>query len=94
MAASKYHFNREYSKVLKSYISIETLSIQILFFKNLYHLNSESNENFLNVEVYRGFLLDLILRVFKEQRRSFRLVFLIFRECQPRIVLSLFLTVC
>ena len=42
----------------------ETFSIQILFFKNLYHLNSKSKENFLNVEVYGGFLLTFILRVF------------------------------
>ena len=30
----------------------ETFSIQILFFKNLYHLNSKSKENFLNIEVF------------------------------------------
>ena len=67
MAASQYHFNtinREYS-VSKSYnrTSLETFSIQILFFKNLYHLNSRSKENFLNIEVYGVFLLTFILRV-------------------------------
>ena len=41
----------------------ETFSIQILFFKNLYHLNSKSKENFLNIEVYGVFLLTFILRV-------------------------------
>ena len=59
MTASQYHFNtinREYS-VLKSYsrISLETFSIQILFLKNLYNLNSKSKENFLNIEVYELF---------------------------------------
>ena len=44
-------------KVLKSYnrISVETFSIQLLFFKNLYNLNSKFKENFLNIEVYGGF---------------------------------------
>ena len=64
MAASQYHFNKGVFKVLKSYnrISLETFSIQILFFKN--HLNSKSKENFLNIEVYGIFLLTFILRVF------------------------------
>ena len=48
-------------------ISLETFSVQILFFKNLYHLNSKSKENFLNVEVYGGFLLTFFLCVFKNQ---------------------------
>ena len=50
---------------LKSYnrISLETFRIQILFFKNLYHLNSESEENFLNIEVYRVFY-ELLLCMF------------------------------
>ena len=30
----------------------KTFSIQILFFKNPYHLNSKSKENFINIEVY------------------------------------------
>ena len=66
MAASQYHFNKGVFKVLKSYnrISLETFSIQILFFKSLYHLNSKSKENFLNIEVYGIFLLTFILRVF------------------------------
>ena len=63
MTASQYHFNtinREYS-VLKSYsrISIVTFRIQILFFKNLYHLNSESKENFLRGCSYGGELTRL-----------------------------------
>ena len=45
-------------------ISLETFSIQILFFKDLYYLNSKSKENFLNIEVYGIFLLNFILRVF------------------------------
>ena len=63
MAASQYHFNKGVVKVLKSYnrISLETFSIQILFFKNLYHLKSKSKENFLNIEVYGVFLLTFIL---------------------------------
>ena len=44
-------------------ICLETFSIQILFLKNLYHLNSKSKENFLNIEVYGVFLLTFILRV-------------------------------
>ena len=68
MAASQYHFitiNRVF-KILKSYnrISLETFSIQIFFFKNLYHLNSKSKENILNIEVYGVFSLTFILRVF------------------------------
>ena len=60
MAASQYHLNTinmGVFKVLKSYnrISFETFSIQILFFKNPYHLNSKPKENFLNVEVYGVF---------------------------------------
>ena len=51
-------------------ISLETFSIQILFFKNLYHLNSESKENFLDIEVYGVFLLTFILRVFKNKGDS------------------------
>ena len=46
---------------------LETLSIQILFFKNLYHLKSKSKENFLNIEVYGVFLLFFILHVFKNK---------------------------
>ena len=62
MAASQYHFitiNRVF-KILKSYnrISLETFSIQIFFFKNLYHLNSKSKENILNIEVYGGFFIN------------------------------------
>ena len=66
MVASQYHFSKGVFKVLKSYnwISVETFSIQILFFKNLYHLNCKSKENFLNIEVYGVFLLTFILRVF------------------------------
>ena len=66
MAASQYHFNKGVFKVLKSYnrISLETFSIQILFFKNLYHLNSKSKKNYLNIEVYGSFLLTFFLRVF------------------------------
>ena len=47
-------------KVLKSYdrVSLETFSVQVLFFKNLYHLNSKSKENFLNIEVYEGFFIN------------------------------------
>ena len=45
-------------------VSLETFSIQILFLKHLYHLNSKSKENFLNIEVNGGFLLTFILRVF------------------------------
>ena len=43
-----------FTSVLQSYnrISIETFRIQILFFKNLYHLNSKSKENFLNIELF------------------------------------------
>ena len=57
MAASQYRFNTingEYSSFLKNYnrISLENFSIQILFFKNLYHLNSKSKENFLNIEIH------------------------------------------
>ena len=33
-------------------------SIQILFFKNLDHLNSKSKENFLNIEVYGVFFIN------------------------------------
>ena len=60
MAASQYHFNKGVFKVLKSYnrISVETFSIQILFFKNLYHLSSKSEENVLNIEVYGGFFIN------------------------------------
>ena len=36
-------------------MSLETFSIQILFFKNLYHVDSKSKENFLNIEVYGFF---------------------------------------
>ena len=36
-------------------MSLETFWIQILFFKNLYHLNSKPKENFLNSEVYGFF---------------------------------------
>ena len=36
-------------------ISHATFRIQILFFKNLYHLNSKPKENFLIIEVYGGF---------------------------------------
>ena len=56
-------------KVLKSYnrISVETFSIQILFFKNLYNLNSKSKENFLNIEVYGGFY-QLLFCVFLRTR--------------------------
>ena len=43
---------------------LETFGIQILFFKNLYHLNKKFKENFLNIEVYGVFLLTFILRVF------------------------------
>ena len=59
MVASQYHFSKGVFKVLKSYnwISVETFSIQILFFKNLYHLNSKSKENFLNIEVDGGFII-------------------------------------
>ena len=39
-------------------ISTETFSIQILFFKNLFHLNSKSKENFLNIDVYGGFFIN------------------------------------
>ena len=46
------------------YTNIETFSIQILFFKILYHLNSKSKENFLKIEVYEVFLLTFILRAF------------------------------
>ena len=57
---------------LKSYnrISLETFRIQILFFKNLYHLNSKSKENFLNIEVYGVFLLTFIMHVFKNKGDS------------------------
>ena len=41
-------------------MSLETFSIQILFFKNLFHLNSKSKENFLNIEVYGGFIILLL----------------------------------
>ena len=69
MTASQYYFstiNRGVFKVLKRYnrISLETFSIQILFFKNLDHLNSKSKENFLNIEVYGVFLLAFILCAF------------------------------
>ena len=66
MAASQYHFNKGVFKVLKSHnrISVETFSIQILFFKNLYHLNCKSKENFLDIEVYGDFLLTFTLRAF------------------------------
>ena len=42
---------------LKSYnrISLKTFSIQILFLKNLYHLNCKSKDNFLNIEVFSMF---------------------------------------
>ena len=36
-------------------MSLETFRIQILFFKNLYHLNIKPKENFLNIEVYGVF---------------------------------------
>ena len=44
--------------------SVKTFSIQTLFFENLYHLNGKSKGNFLNIEVYGGFLLTFILCVF------------------------------
>ena len=65
--ASRYHFNTINREYLKSYnkISLETYSIQVLFFKSLYYLNSESKENFfLNMGVYGGFLLTFILHAF------------------------------
>ena len=42
--ASRYHFNTINREYLKSYnkISLETYSIQVLFFKSLYYLNSKS----------------------------------------------------
>ena len=61
MAASQNHFSTINScksfEVLESYnrISLETFSIQILFFKNLHHLNNKSKENFLNIQVYGVF---------------------------------------
>ena len=67
MAASQYHFNsikREYSKLL------ETFSIRILFFKNLFHLKSKSKENFLRIEVYGVFLLTLFCVFFKNKGNS------------------------
>ena len=51
-------------------ISLETFSIQIFFFKNPDHLNNKSKENFLNIEVYGGFLLTFILRLFKNKGDS------------------------
>ena len=66
--ASRYHFNTINREYLKSYnkISLETYSIQVLFFKSLYYLNSKSKENFfLNVYgVYGRFLLTFILHAF------------------------------
>ena len=65
--ASRYHFNTINREYLKSYnkISLETYSIQVLFFKSLYYLNSKSKENFfLNMGVYGGFLLTFILHAF------------------------------
>ena len=58
MAASQYNFitiNRVF-KVLNNYnrTSLETFGIQILFFKNLYHLKGKSKENFLNTK-FMGF---------------------------------------
>ena len=46
-----------------SYI-LNTDAAVYLFFKNVYHLNKKSKENFLNNEVYGVFLLTFILRVF------------------------------
>ena len=72
MAASQYHFNT-INKGSQSFkepynrMSLETFRIQILFFKNLYHLNSKSKENLLNIEVYGVFLLTFILHVFKNK---------------------------
>ena len=51
-------------------IYLQTFSIHILFFRNIYHLNSKSKENFLNIEVYGVFLLTFILYVFKNKRDS------------------------
>ena len=51
-------------------ISLETFSIQILFLKNLYHLNSKSKENFLNIEVHGVFLLTFILCVKNKEDSS------------------------
>ena len=46
-------------KVLKSYnrISLETFSIQILFFKNLYHLNSKSKKT-VYISKFIGFIIN------------------------------------
>ena len=49
---------------MQLYTLYTTVSIQILFFKYLYHLNSKSKENFLSIEVYGVSLLTFILRVF------------------------------
>ena len=50
MTASQHYFNKGVFNVLKSYnrISLETY---------LYHLNSKSKQNFLNIEVYGGFFI-------------------------------------
>ena len=39
-------------------MSLETFTIQILFFKKLYHLISISIKNFLNIEVYVVFFIN------------------------------------
>ena len=90
MAASQYHFNKGVFKVLKSYnrISLETFSIQILFFKN--HLNSKSKENFLNIQVYGGFFINLYSACFLRTKEIVKAGAL----SQPRIVFSLLLTFC
>ena len=51
-------------------MSLETFSIQILFFKKLYHLKSKSKENFLNIEFYRFFLITLFCVFFKNKGDS------------------------
>ena len=47
--------------------NFETFSIHILFFKNLYDLNSKSEENFTKIEVYGVFLLTFILRFLRRK---------------------------
>ena len=92
MTASKYHFNtiNRVFKVLKSYnrISLETFSIQILFFKNLDQLNSKSKRNLCKYRNLWGFLINFYSACFLRTKEIVWLVFLIFREWQPQIVLS------